>query len=75
MTEDSPLKAVEDNNVQVLRTDAVIAKEIRDELTPLLERVCSVLNKARACGMNVGLGINPDSFGRFRANVDIVKPL
>lgn len=52
------------NNVQPLRTDAVIAKELRDQIGPLLEQICAVISKARADGYEVAWVIQPDSFGR-----------
>ena len=50
--------------VHLLRTDAVVAKEIREEITPLIERLCAIMSKARAEGFEVSWMIQPDSFGR-----------
>lgn len=63
--------------VTVLRTDAFIAQELRDELAPLLDQVCIVMTKAKASGMQLAWSIQPDSFGRrFRVvEISIVKPL
>jgi hypothetical protein len=52
------------DNVQPLRTDAIIASELRAELGPLLEQLCIVMSKARADGFEVSWAIQPDSFGR-----------
>lgn len=72
-----PDGADERGNLVTLRTDAVIAQELRDELTPFLERVCEVMAKAKASGMGLSWNIQPDSFGRrFRVvEISIVKPL
>ena len=63
--------------VTQLGTDAVIALEIRDQLSPLLDQVCDVMSKAKADGMMVAWSIQPDSFGRkFRTvEISINKPL
>ena len=64
-------------NVIPLRTDAVAAKSIRDELMPLLESVCEIMARAKADGLMVSWTLQPDSFGRkFRVTeISIVKPL
>lgn len=59
-----------------LRTEAVIAQELRDEIAPLLVDICRVMAKARAAGLTLNFNIAPDQFGRHRApEVSIVKPL
>lgn len=59
------LKAVdESSNIQPLRTDALIATELRAELGPLLEQICVIMSKARSEGFEVAWSILPDSFGR-----------
>ena len=60
------LKAIdnETGNVEPLRTDAVVAAEIRAELGPMLDQICAVLSKARNEGYEVAWVIQPDSFGR-----------
>ena len=67
----------DDETVTQLRTDAIIAQELRDELGPLLDKVCEVMAKAKASGMQLAWNIQPDSFGRrFRVvEISIVKPL
>lgn len=52
------------DTVVVLRTDTVIAAEIRAEMAPLIEKICAVMSKARADGYEVSWAIAPDSFGR-----------
>lgn len=57
------LKAV-DNTVEPLRTDTVIAAELRAELSSLLDQLCQIMSAARADGYEVSWAIQPDSFGR-----------
>jgi hypothetical protein len=56
--------AEQSDNVQPLRTDAVIAAELRAEIGPLLDQILAVMSKARAEGFEVSWMIQPDSFGR-----------
>lgn len=75
---ENPIGVTEHGDVVFpLRTDAYVAQELRDELTPLLDRVCEILAKAKASGLQVAFNIQPDSFGRrFRVvEISIVKPL
>lgn len=75
---DNPIGVTEHGDVVFpLRTDAFIAQELRDELTPLQDQVCRIMTKAKASGMQVAWSIQPDSFGRhFRIiEISIVKPL
>jgi len=59
------LKTVdESSNVQPLRTDAVIAVELRAAVGPLLDQLCSLMSSARAEGYEMSWAIQPDSFGR-----------
>lgn len=59
------LKSVEaETGIVELRTDALVAKEIRDELSPLMDKVCAIVSKARADGYEITWAIQPDSFGR-----------
>lgn len=78
------LKAVEDNTeeqetltVAKLRTDAVIAAEIRGQISPLLDQICAIMTKARADGYEVSWVVQPDSFGRHIRCTEIAirKPL
>lgn len=64
-------------SVHELRTDAVIAKELRDQLSPLLDQMCSIMSNAKADGYGVSWTIQQDSFGRnFRVTeIAVVKPL
>lgn len=60
-----------------LRTDAYVAQELRDEISPLLDQVCVVMAKAKAAGLMLSWTIQQDSFGRhYRVTeIAIVKPL
>ena len=42
-----------ETNVTPLRTDAVIAAEIRGQISPLLDQICAIMSKARADGYEV----------------------
>lgn len=75
---DHPIGVTEHGDVVLpLRTEAVVAKEIRDALSPLLDQVCGIMSGAKASGLQVAWNIQPDSFGRrFRVvEISIVKPL
>ncbi len=67
------------NKLSVVDTgkpDAVVAKELRDRATPLLEQVCELMNDARRQGLTLNFQLGTDGFGRSRvASLDIVKPL
>jgi hypothetical protein len=69
--------ALDADNVTPLRTDAVIAAEIREQLSPLLDQICTIMSKARADGYEVSWSIQPDSFGRHLRCTEIAirKPL
>jgi len=58
------LKAVDDTNIAPLRTDAVIAQELREKIGPLLDQICKIASEARADGYEISWAIQPDSFGR-----------
>lgn len=60
------IKAISDDtgNVMPLRTDAIVAAELRAKVGPLLDQLCAVLSEARADGFEVSWAIQPDSFGR-----------
>ena len=60
------LKSVSDDhdNVEPLRTDAVIAAELRGQISPLLDQLCRIMSQARTEGYEVAWSILPDSFGR-----------
>jgi hypothetical protein len=70
-------EVMDDETVTTLRTDAVVAQEIRDQLSPLLDQVCSIMAQAKADGLIVAWNIQPDSFGRKFSVVEIAitKPL
>jgi hypothetical protein len=53
------------DNVQPLRTDAVVASELRAQISPLLDQLCKIMSQARADGYEVAWSILPDSFGRY----------
>ena len=63
------------DNVEKLRPDSVMAQEIREEIKDPLVKLCDLMNRAHAAGLTVNLAIAPDAYGRFRADVGIVKPL
>lgn len=62
-------------NVTSLRTDQMVADATREKLNPLLKEVCNILDEARAAGLTVNFAVAQDSFGRFRPDITIVKPL
>lgn len=62
-------------NIHELRTDAVIAKDLRAELEPIGEALAIVFTKARNAGLTLTLQIAPDAFGRFVPTITILKPL
>lgn len=47
-----------------VKTDADIAQDLRDEITPHLADMCKILDKARAAGLKVEFQVAQDSFGR-----------
>lgn len=55
----------DDETVATFRTEADIAKELRDELAEPLAAICRVMDKARASGLKVDFSIQSDAFGRF----------
>ena len=75
---DHPIGVTEHGDIVFqLRTETIIVRELRDELTPLLEEVCEIMSKARSAGLQVAWNIQPNSFGRkFRVvEISVVKPL
>ena len=61
---------------QPVVTDAVLAQAIRDEITPLLEQICTICTKARKDGLTVGFNLGFDEYGRQRiTSLNITKPL
>jgi hypothetical protein len=64
MTGDSPAITDPERNVSVLRTEAVIAKELREEIAPPLAEICRIMDKARAAGLKIDFAIQTDAFGR-----------
>ena len=66
-----------DDNISPLRTDAVIAAEIRGQIGPLLDQICKIMSQARADGYEVSWTVQPDSFGRNIRCTEIAirKPL
>lgn len=61
-----------ENNVRPLRTDAVIAEELRGEIGPLLDKLLAVMSRARSEGYEVSWAIQPDSFGRHLRCTEIL---
>lgn len=52
-------------SVTTLKTEADLAREIKDELRPLAERVAIVMEKAARLGMQPNYTITPNAFGKF----------
>lgn len=50
--------------VAELRTEADIAKDLRDEIAPPLAEICRIMDKARAAGLKIDFSIQTDPFGR-----------
>jgi hypothetical protein len=70
------MEEVSKANVERLRIDAVVAKEIREDLRPILEAVCDILNLGRRSGFVVTWNLGPDQFGQHRVlDIAVVKPL
>ncbi len=58
------------------KTDAQLAQELRDELTPLLQQVGTIMQRARNAGLTVGFNVTADQHGRFDIReINIVRPL
>lgn len=58
------------------KTDEDRARLIREELQPLLDDVCAVINRAAAHGLDAGFMVNRDQHGRMRiASITVVRPL
>ena len=58
------------------RPDADVARELREELRPLLDQVLAVQNKAQRAGLQLGFQIARDNFGRnFVQTIEVIKPL
>lgn len=67
-----------DSNLRALNpgpTDTEKATGYRNELAEPIAHICDIMNRAQAYGLKISFGINLNSFGRYIANVDIVKPL
>lgn len=54
----------DDETVTQLRTEAVIAQELRDEISGPLAEICRIMDKARAAGLKIDFAIQCDAFGR-----------
>jgi hypothetical protein len=62
---ENPIGVTEHGDVVFqLRTEAVIAKELRDEIAPPLAEICRIMDKARAAGLKIDFAIQSDAFGR-----------
>lgn len=64
MTEKVLRDVSSEREIEVLRTDAVIAKEYREQLGPILDQLCAIASKARTEGYEIAWVMQPDSFGR-----------
>lgn len=64
-----------DDNVVQLRTDTVVADELRNELIAPLAEVCRTMTKAQRAGLQLMINIPMDQFGRFVAQITVTKPL
>lgn len=50
--------------LETAKTDADLARDLREEIGPHLAAVCAVMDKARAAGLRLDFGLQPDAFGR-----------
>lgn len=48
-----------------VKTDADIAAELREEITPHMNALCKVMEKSLTHGMQISFAMNPDAFGRY----------
>ena len=63
-------------NVEKLVTDAAFAEELRMATKEPLEKLCEIINRAKARGVIVNFNLAPDQYGRHRiADLSIVKVL
>lgn len=46
------------------KTDADLARDLREEIAPHLVEVCKILDKARRLGLMLNFPLQPDAFGR-----------
>lgn len=59
-----------------VRTDADLARELREEVMPHLLAACAVVEKAKTSGLVLNFAFGPDMFGRLSPqNVVVSKPL
>lgn len=60
----------------VNKTDADVAKEIRERLVPLLAQVCACMDEAKKNNIEVAFNISPDGTGVHRvSNLKFLKVL
>lgn len=64
MSVPNSVKMDKDGNIVQFKTDADLARELREEIAPHLAGFCAVMDKARAAGLRVDFAIQPDAFGR-----------
>lgn len=58
------------------KTDLELAVELRSELTPMLDKLCAVLNRARRAGLTVSFQLAQNAYGQMVVpQIDIVRPL
>lgn len=58
-----------------LRTEAVIATELKAKVSAMLTSVCQDMDDAAKAGLVLNFQIAKDAFGRHRADITVVKPL
>lgn len=64
------------DNVERLRTDAVMAQDIRETLEPLVTKICQIMDDAKRHGLIVSFNIASDQYGRTKVvEINIVRPL
>lgn len=57
------------------KSDADMARELRDKVHALLIQVCAEMDAASPRGLIVGFHIDRDKFGRNVPHIEVVKPL
>jgi hypothetical protein len=65
-----------DGNVTDLKTDKQKADDYRSRIVAALADACKLMDEAKANGLIIAFGLNPDQYGRTTVqNLTIVKPL
>lgn len=65
MGEDNHLKSVSSASVHEIKSDAVLAKEFKDSLRPLLEQQSLIMEQAGRLGMQLGWSVSMNQFGKY----------